>query len=215
MSAQTMFRDDELVVRRQKVNGEWIETPYPKLGGRLRVLHEMNQAVSITTEIVQMQQDFVVVRATIQTDRGTYSGTGTAAAQRDARLADALVELAESRSIARSARFAGVGVEYCGAEEVSHITESPDERPVMKQPSEEANRGGNGNGKRNSSPPNGGNGRATQAQVRALHALSRKARYHDEDIINLIAPFAVFRFEDLPKEAASQLIGHLQQEVAQ
>jgi hypothetical protein len=214
MSAQTMFREDELVVRRQKVNGEWIEMPYPKLGGRLRVLHEQHSTVSINTEIVQMTPDFVVVRATTQTDRGTYSGTGTASAQRDARLADALVELAESRSIARSARFAGVGVEYCGAEEVSHISDSPEERPTMNKPSEEATRGGNGNGKRDSSPPNRGNGKATQAQVRALHALSRKAQYHDEDITGMLAPFDVSRFDDLPKEAASQLIGYMQQEVA-
>lgn len=34
MSTQTMFRWDELVIRRQKVNGEWIEMPYPKLGGQ-------------------------------------------------------------------------------------------------------------------------------------------------------------------------------------
>lgn len=52
MSAQATFREDELVIRPEKVNEEWIEMPYPKLGGRLRVLDEQHQAVSITTKIV-------------------------------------------------------------------------------------------------------------------------------------------------------------------
>ncbi len=67
-----MFREDELVVRRQKVNGEWIETPYPKLGGRLRVLHDQHQAVSINTEIVQMTPIFlgqVTIRMTSEHPR--------------------------------------------------------------------------------------------------------------------------------------------------
>jgi hypothetical protein len=44
--------------------------------------------------------------------------------------------------------------------------------------------------------------------------LTKRARYSDEDIASLLGPFQVSRFEDLPREAASQLIGYLQQEVA-
>ena len=42
-------------------------------------------------------------------------------AQRDTRLAESLIELAEKRSIARALRFAGYGVEYAGPEEVLHV----------------------------------------------------------------------------------------------
>jgi hypothetical protein len=84
---------------------------------------------------------------------------------------------------------------------------------------------GNGNGKPEakaqdsgatdrSKQQSSGNGRATQAQVRALFALSRKANYHDDDVAQMLAPFEVSHFEDLPREAASQLIGAMQQEVA-
>ncbi len=59
-----------------------------------------------------------------------------------------------------------------------------------------------------------GPGKATTAQVRALFALTRKANYQEEDIQSLINPFNVSRFEDLPREAASQLIGYLQTEAA-
>jgi hypothetical protein len=87
---------------------------------------------------------------------------------------------------------------------------------------------GNGKGKVESKPSNdgidpGGNGSkpqrcgtgfATQAQVRALFALSKRANYHEDDIAQMLAPFEVSRFEDLPREAASKLIGSLQQEAA-
>jgi hypothetical protein len=57
-------------------------------------------------------------------------------------------------------------------------------------------------------------GRATQAQVRALFALSRKAKYQEADIGEMLARFEVSRFEDLTRESASQLIGNLQTQVA-
>ena len=63
-------------------------------------------------------------------------------------------------------------------------------------------------------PQRCGNGKATTAQVRALFALTKRAKYHEDDITSLLAPFQVSRFEDLPREAASQLIGYIQQEIA-
>ena len=58
------------------------------------------------------------------------------------------------------------------------------------------------------------NGTATTAQVRALHALTRKAQYGQEDLERLLSPLNVARFEDLTRESASQLITYLQTEVA-
>ena len=43
-----------------------------------------------------------------------------------------------------------------------------------------------------------GKGTATTAQVRALFALTKRAKYHEDDINSLLAPFQVSRFEDLP-----------------
>ncbi len=229
MNGNGAFRDDELVVRRQKINGEWVETPYPKLGGRLRVLHEQQDKVSITTEIHQLQLEFVVVRATVTTDKGTYVGTGTASAQRDARLADSLVELAESRAIARAARFAGVGVEYCSAEEVSHVDagESFGPEPYIKgtervfprdngggKPETKAQHGAAGSRKEESEPQRTGIGQATTAQVRALFALTKRAQYSEEDIQGLLRPLEASTFQDLSREDASRLITYLQTEVA-
>jgi hypothetical protein len=215
MNGNGAFREDELVLRKQKIDGEWVEISYPKLGGRLRVLHEQQEKVSITTVIVQLEPEFVVVRATVATDKGSFTGTGTASTQRDARLSDSLVELAESRAIARAARFAGVGVEYCSAEEVAHL---PLDKPENVETRREQRNGIFSeryiSGTETSKPVNASGNRATQAQVRALHALSKKARYTDEDVENLISPFNASSFKDLNRESASRLISHLQTEVA-
>ncbi|MBI5251818.1 MAG: hypothetical protein HY912_20180 [Desulfomonile tiedjei] len=228
------FREDELVSRKVKVGQEWQTRIFPIIGGRLRILHENNDNLSIQTEIVKLETDFVVVRAAVESQRGKFNGTGTASGQRDARLADSLVELAETRAIARALRFGGIGVEYTSAEEISHVSpeseQTPNKEPASVFPE------GNGNGKTGTTPSsdaidrpaegNGSkgqhcpiekphsNGAVTSAQVRALYALTKRAKYHQDDIANLLAPFQVSRFEDLPREAASQLIGYIQQEIA-
>ncbi len=198
------FRENELVTR--KMNGQ--TRVFPVVGGRLRLAHEENDNLSLVTELVSWDGQYAVFRCSADTQKGRFIGYGTANAQRDTRLADSLVELAETRSIARALRFAGYGMEYTGLEEVMHVPET------LNKETEAAGGSGNDNGKPESKPQHFGNGRATQAQIRALHALSRKAQYHEEDITNMIAPFEVSRIEDLPKEAASQLISYLQTEVA-
>lgn len=214
-NGKSQFLESELVHRKVKVGNEWQTKSFPVVGGRLRLAHEENERLGITTEMVSWDGQYAVFRCSAETQKGRFVGYGTANAQRDARLAESLIELAETRSIARALRFAGYGVEYTGLEEVLHVADhdSSQNRNGEEQRSA-SGPNGNGDGKAPSKPQHCGNGRATQAQVRALHALSRKAKYHEEDIANLIAPFEVSRFEDLPKEAASQLIGHLQQEVA-
>lgn len=130
------FRDDELVTRKMRVNGEWQTRTFPVIGGRLRVAHEGNERLSIQTEIVRLEHDLVVAKATVETEKGRYSGTGTASAQRDARLSDSLVELAETRAIARALRFGGFGVEYfqhcCPPINRELISQQPENRRYPK-----------------------------------------------------------------------------------
>jgi hypothetical protein len=215
------FRDDELVSRKVKVGQEWQTRVFPIIGGRLRILHEGNDHLSIQTEILKLDTDFVVVRAAVESQRGKFNGTGTASGQRDARLADSLVELAETRAIARALRFGGIGVEYTGAEEVSHVAPAEPEREEASQ----GKTGGNeSKGQRcpidrpaeneGRMPQSCGNSRATQAQCRALWALTKKARYTDDDVDSLLGPLNASTFQELTRESASQLITYLQTEVA-
>ena len=221
------FREEELVSRRVKVGNEWQTKTFPIIGGRLRIVHETNSRLSIDTEVIKLEPDFAVVRATLESEKGKFSGTGTASAQRDARLADSLVELAETRAIARSLRFGGIGCEFTSAEEVSHVTaiEPEAERTPNKEPvpvssghngkdKPEAKGQSAGPDESGSKPQSCGIGQATQAQVRALYALSKRANYTHEDIDSMLRPLNASTFDQLTRETASQLITYLQTEVA-
>ena len=142
------FREDELVSRKVKVGNEWQTRVFPVVGGRLRLAHEENQNLNLKTEMVSWDGQFAIFKCSAVTTKGQFVGYGTANAQRDARLADSLVELAETRSVARALRFAGFGLEFTGAEEVSHVAAVEPERE--ERPSKEAERvfpQDNGNGK--------------------------------------------------------------------
>ena len=201
---------------------------FPVVGGRLRLAHEENQSLDLQTEMVNWDGQYAIFKCCAVTSKGKYVGYGTANSQRDANLAESLVELAETRSIARALRFAGYGLEFCGAEEIAHVPEGafgPQRSARAKQPAPVFPEG-NGNGKvaakapsgapaeTGSKPKSGGIGQATQAQCRALYALTKRANYQEADIGEMLARFEVSRFEDLSRESASQLIGHLQTQVA-
>lgn len=113
------FKDEELV----KVQGR----QYPIVGGRLRLAHEENEELSIGTNIIDLSDERVVVQANIKTEKGNFSGLGNASSKRDRMLSNALIELAETRAIARALRFAGYGVEYTGFEEMpDNIKDNPE-----------------------------------------------------------------------------------------
>lgn len=209
------FREDELVSRKVKVGNEWQTRVFPIIGGRLRILHESNDKLCIQTEIVKLDSDFVVVKAAVEGEKGKFNGTGTASGQRDARLADSLVELAETRAIARALRFGGIGVEYTGAEEVSHVTAGePESQQTPNKEPERVFRGDKVESKPEAKPVGNGSGTVTQAQCRALWALTKKARYTDEDVESMLRPLNAATFQDLAREDASRLIQSLQTEVA-
>jgi hypothetical protein len=182
------FREDELVSRKVKVGNEWQTKVFRIIGGRLRLAHEENQNLTLQTEMVNWDGQFAIFKCSAVTNKGQFVGYGKANAQRDARLAKSLVELAETRSVARALRFAGFGLEFRGVEEVSHVTaaEPEKEQTTNKEPASVFPEG-NGNSKtgtkssndpienptrgNGTTPKSCGNGRATRAQVRALFAL--------------------------------------------
>lgn len=134
------FREDEIVILKHydKRKGEWVENSYPKVGGRLRLAHEDNESLNVSTEVIRYDESIAVVSAIVETMKGQYHGIGMASHERDKSIAPAILELAETRAIARALRFAGYGVEYCSAEEISHL--------------ENGNGNGNGNGTRQHGP---------------------------------------------------------------
>jgi hypothetical protein len=187
------FRDDEIVVLTENRDGKLVKRIHPKIGGRLRLAHEGNEQVSISTEIIEYDENLAVVRATASTMKGSFPGYGMASRDRDRTIAPAILELAETRAIARSLRFAGYGVEYCSAEEISHLenangnrnTRQAGEKP-SKPPKEEpkvndGEKPGNGG---NGGDRAGGNGdaRISNKQLNYIVNLGRNLNLNSKDL---------------------------------
>lgn len=181
------FREDEIVILTHwdKREDRWVKSIHPKIGGRLRLAHEENGSLSITSEIVKYDETIAVVKAVTTTTKGTFPGIGMASVERDERIAPAILELAETRAIARSLRFAGYGVEYCSAEEISHLENGAAEPPKGNdgetKPPQDTSPGG-----KSGSPSSGGNGgetaRVTNKQLTYIVNLGRNLNMNSKDL---------------------------------
>ena len=209
------FREDEIVIMSHvdKRTGEVVTRPYPKVGGRLRLAHEENGSLSISTEIIRYEENVAVVKALATTKKGTFNGLGMASLERDQRIAPAILELAETRAIARSLRFAGYGVEYCSAEEVSHLENgspieganesgnvAPKEDLKPSQESEKADTGSNDNSE---------DFRLTSKQLKYIKRLSRDRRMTDRELREKTMVVYRVQPEYLTRSQASELIDQL------
>jgi len=214
------FREDELVTRKIKVNGQWETRTFPVVGGRLRLAHEQNDALSLQTNLISWDGQYAVFKCCAVTGKGEFVGYGTSNSQRDTKLAESLVELAETRSIARALRFAGFGLEFTGAEEVSHVQSAesepeqntgkegkpvfPEEKQSDKPQAKPVNDNSNGDGSK-----------ATQAQVRAIRNIAfNRNRMSEQDLVELITEYGVKDIPDLSRQAASDVIQSLQAQAA-
>jgi hypothetical protein len=180
------FRDDEIIILDQLRDGKMVKNIFPKIGGRLRLAHEENDQLSITTEIIRYDENLAIVKAVTSTMKGSFPGIGMASVDRDHSIAPAILELAETRAIARSLRFAGYGVEYCSAEEISHLENGNSKSPIRsdgkvdppKEPPKTPAEGKTGNG------GNGGNGdaRISNKQLNYIVTLGKTVRLNSKDL---------------------------------
>ena len=60
-----------------------MKSGYPKIGGRLRLAHEQNQQISITTEVIRYDDSVAVVRAVTTTTKGSFPGVEMASVEKD------------------------------------------------------------------------------------------------------------------------------------
>ena len=211
MFSGTMRWSSCLITTRSR--GKWVETEYPKVGGRLRLAHEDNEQLSITTEVIQYDGSVAVVKAYAKTRKGEFTGLGMASVERDVKIAPAILELAETRAIARALRFAGYGVEYCGAEEMSHMSRNgKDDEPSEEKPRQQSKNGngrGNGNGNGNGSGNGGGDGRITNKQLNYIVQLGKglglDSKALDEEAVSAFG----YRLAHLTTKNASTFIDTL------
>jgi len=210
-----LFREDEIVIMSHvdKRTGEVVTRPYPKVGGRLRLAHEENGSLSISTEIIRYEENVAVVKALATTKKGTFNGLGMASLERDQRIAPAILELAETRAIARSLRFAGYGVEYCSAEEVSHLENGG----LIDEPGEIDSLGSEQDFKSSDESERAGAGgndssedfRLTSKQLNYIKRLARDRRMTDKELRTKTMEAHKKQPEYLTKKEASELIDQL------
>ena len=119
------FLESELIHRKVKVDNEWQTRTFPVVGGRLRLAHEENDSLSLQTEMVNWDGQYAVFKCcAVTSQRAVHRLRHRQQLKEMPSLQTSLVELAETRSIARALRFAGFGLEFTGAEEVSHVAGS-------------------------------------------------------------------------------------------
>jgi len=210
-----LFREDEIIImsHADKRTGEVVTRPYPKVGGRLRLAHEENGNLSISTEIIRYEENVAVVRALATTKKGTFNGLGMASLERDQQIAPAILELAETRAIARSLRFAGYGVEYCSAEEVSHLENGGqiEQTGESESPTYDHNdKGSQEPGKEGENDAqNPQDARLTSKQLNYLKRLARDRRMTDKELRTKTMEAYKKQPEYLSKKEASELIDQL------
>ena len=180
------FRNEELV----KVQGK----VYPIVGGRLRLAHDENKSLSIETSVVNYNEESTVVQATIKTEKGTFNGLGNASAKRDRMLSNAILELAETRAIARALRFAGYGVEYTGFEEVGEGKNlAPEEQLLQAEEQKKSET-------------------ATKAQINTIFSIAKNLNISNDELRELIQDKTGKSFsKDLSKKDASFIINMLKE----
>ncbi len=185
------FKNEELV----KVQGK----VYPVVGGRLRLAHDENKSLTIETSVIFYKEESTVIQATVRTEKGSFTGLGNASVKRDRVLSNAILELAETRAIARALRFAGYGVEYTGFEEVGDGKALPEGvQPPGEEPALE--------------PPKADMDHATKAQINTIFSIAKNINMSSEDLRLLIQEKTGKSYsKDLSKKDASQVIGILKE----
>lgn len=219
------FKDDEItyIKRWDRERNEYISIPYPKIGGRLRMAHEANETLSIETEIIRYDGQLAVVIALCGTSKGNFKGIGMASVERDEKIAPAILELAETRAIARALRFAGYGIEYCSAEEMSHLGSEDNLNGYSNKPQNKVN----SHGERGSEIPKNGSenkvlgnhtqpdsngsekGRLSSKQYRYIHKLNEELGKSPADLDKLCLSMFGTVSQHLSKGDASRIIQHL------
>jgi len=213
------FREDEIVILTHwdKREEKWVKSIHPKIGGRLRLAHEDNEQLTITSEVVQYDQNIAVVKAVASIRKGHFPGLGMSSVERDNIIAPAILELAETRAIARSLRFAGYGVEYCSAEEISHLENGSVNVPYGKDdqtaPPKEEPKGGDGG-----NPGDGGNGgdtaRVTNKQLNYIVNLGRNIGWNSTDLDKESVKIFGVKMAHLTVKDASSFIDTLKSQAA-
>ena len=133
------FREDELVRRKfhDSRTGHDTEVVFPKVSGRLRLAHEDNEKIAIYSDIVEHTLDAATVSTRVVTGKGEFVGISSVTKDQAQFLGGAMLEFAQTKSLARALRWAGYGMEYAGAEEITESGAGEERGLRLEQPKPE------------------------------------------------------------------------------
>lgn len=202
------FKPEELVHRNDQV--------FPKVSGRLRLFHEGNEKLSISTELIHFNHMAnATVRATVTTGKGNFTGYGCSSSEKDQDFITSLLEVAETRAIARALRFAGYGLEFTGSEEISYEPQNFSKDNGRNQSSEKQGQNQRKWSRSNSSSSSKSDP-ITQPQKHAIETIARVNKWNPLQCCRRILAWdALKSLGELSKHEAGIVISKMKDQLGQ
>ena len=110
---------------------------YAQVNDRIKAFRELCPNGTITTDIIELANGVVTMKATVYDEEGRILGTGLAQEKESSSYINktSYIENCETSAVGRALGFAGIGVDgsMCSAEELVNAITSQNKEPVKKQ----------------------------------------------------------------------------------
>lgn len=110
---------------------------YAQVNDRIKAFRELCPNGTITTDIIELANGVVTMKATVYDEEGKILGTGLAQEKESSSYINktSYIENCETSAVGRALGFAGIGVDgpMCSAEELVNAITSQNKEPVKKQ----------------------------------------------------------------------------------
>ena len=110
---------------------------YAQVNDRIKAFRELCPNGTITTDIIELANGVVTMKATVYDEEGKILGTGLAQEKESSSYINktSYIENCETSAVGRALGFAGIGVDgsMCTAEELVNAITNQNKKPVKKQ----------------------------------------------------------------------------------
>lgn len=110
---------------------------YAQVNDRIKAFRELCPNGTITTDIIELTNGVVTMKATVYDEEGKILGTGLAQEKESSNYINktSYIENCETSAVGRALGFAGIGVDgsMCSAEELVNAITNQNKEPVKKQ----------------------------------------------------------------------------------